>query len=109
MDGPARCLTVDSPDASHLLADHIVSHNTQAGLWLLEQYSRLTNSRGANPDHFPGLEGEVRFLRGSRRTTRTTGSLDRLPTAGGVFDPIRFARTRRRGGDRWSILLDINP
>lgn len=110
---PARCLTVDSPDASYLLADHIVSHNTQAGLWLLEQYSRLTNSRGERtPIIFPDLKAKSDFsawVKANNPNNRVY-SLDRLLTAGGVFDPIRFAPNPETGAAiAGSILLDINP
>lgn len=43
---PARCISVDSPDHTYLLAGFVPTHNSVLMSWLGDQFARIPNARG---------------------------------------------------------------
>jgi hypothetical protein len=109
--GPARCITVDSPDASYQLAQGVVSHNTQTGLWLMSQFVKTRTTRGEKtPVVFPDLKAGSDFSALAHSLGGTIYSLDTMLESDGAFDAIGFSPEPEVGATiATSILLAVNP
>lgn len=108
---PARCITVDSPDSTYLLAGHIKSHNTQTALFLADQYARMPNALGQKtPICFIDLKENSNHSGTVARSGGTSWSLDQLLTSDGPLDPIRFSRSPEAGANTAAaLILAANP
>lgn len=103
---PARCITVDSPDSSYLVAEGIPSHNTQALLWLADQFARMGSPNVVidpkqGSDHTEAIEASP---------NGQVASLDDLIMADGIFDPLRFSASPEVAVETAAgQLLRVNP
>jgi hypothetical protein len=108
---PARCVQVDSSDATYLVGDFVPTHNTVLMLHLADQFARIRTIKGERTpcvildpkqgsDHSPAV----------RASGGQVVSLDELISADGVFDPLRFANSRGVGVEiASSMLISVNP
>jgi hypothetical protein len=102
---PARCLTVEDPDATYLTGGFIPTSNTQLLLWLSYQVAQMNRPQVIiDPKVGSDLSEPVQAAGGQ------VASLDDLISADGIFDPLRFAETPEAAVDMaTSLLMSINP
>lgn len=109
--GPARCIQVDSPDATYLVEDMIPTHNTMFAQWVAFQASQIPNALGEktpvvlfNPKQGQSLKAMADAV-GAQ-----TFQLDELTSADGAIDPLRFSRKVEHGLElAVSVLMSVNP
>lgn len=103
---PVKCITVDSEDGTFLAEGFITTHNTQVGLWLVNQWARL-----GNPvifvDPKPGSDHSAAVMSSGGQVV----SLDEMDSDG-IYDPIWFSQGKSLSTGvtlAASILMSINP
>lgn len=60
--GPARCISVDSPDKSYLCADHVVTHNTTT---LTAMIDAINDTR---QEHIVTIEDPIEFVHTNKKS-----------------------------------------
>ncbi|MGC0252676.1 ATP-binding protein [Pseudactinotalea sp. Z1748] len=102
---PARCITVDSPDATYMAAGFVTTHNSLLMLHLGDQIARAQT---------PTIIIDPKLGSDHATAVRNSGgqvvSLDDLLSADGVFDPLRFGASPDTAVDlAASMLQQVNP
>lgn len=105
---PMRCITVDSPDSTYLIEGCVPTHNTMVGLNLMYQWSEMgVPCIFIDPKNHIDGEGHGPIIRNMEGQIY---SLDSLTESDGVFDPVRFSRTRQAAVEMATdLLMFINP
>lgn len=109
--GPARCISVDSPDHTYLVEGFVATHNTFAAQWLAYQFSKIVNDDArATPVVFINPKQEDDLSSVVIEADGQVVNLDTLTGADGVFDPMRFSADPEMGVTlASSMLMTINP
>lgn len=104
----SRCITVDSPDHSYLIAGYLPTHNTQKLMWDARQTAEMGEPQGIfDPKSFSDMSPA---FAGMGPDKFRSYSLDRIFTSDGVFDPIRYSASEETGVElSLDMLMTINP
>lgn len=102
---PGRCISVDSPDSTYLVADWVPTHNTMLLLWLAHQWHLLGHPQLLlDPKQTSDHSSLVELFGGTVR------AFDELEGSDGPLDPIRFSLTPQVGVQLASdMLMQVSP